>query len=143
MTPIKPPPLHEGDAIAGAGLRVGIDLVAVERIRESLATFGERFVRRLFSEGEAAYALQDAGVAAERLAARFAAKEAAIKAFGWSEASINWRDIEVVRAPGGACRLQLHGRAAELARAAGAPQPALSLTHEGGYAAAIVATLVS
>lgn len=132
-----------GPDAAPTGLRVGIDLVSVERIRESLDAFGQRFVRRVFSADEAAYAMQDDGVAAERLAARFAAKEATIKAFGWSEASVNWRDIEVLRAPSGACSLRLHGRAAELARAAGAPHAALSLTHEGDYAAAIVATFIS
>lgn len=146
MMPKTPHSTREGTVAlspAPGGLRVGIDLVSVERIRESLAAFGDRFVRRLFSDREAAYAMQDDGVAAERLAARFAAKEATIKAFGWSEAAINWRDIEVVRADSGACSLQLHGRAAELARTAGAAQTALSLTHEGDYAAAVVATHLS
>jgi len=126
-----------------APLRVGIDVVLISHIEESLRRFGNRFVRRLFTENEAAYAMQSHELGPQRLAARFAAKEAAIKAFGWSEASIDWRDIEVVRADSGACRLQLHGRAAQLLAAWGSTQIALSLSHDGNYAVAVVTALPS
>jgi holo-[acyl-carrier protein] synthase len=124
-------------------LRVGIDVVLINHIEDSLRKFGQRFVRRLFTEQEAAYAMQSQELAPQRLAARFAAKEAAIKAFGWSEASIDWRDIEVVRADSGACHLQLHGRAAELLSAWAPAQIALSLSHDGNYAVAVVTALPS
>ncbi|WP_374675059.1 holo-ACP synthase [Ideonella sp.] len=123
-----------------AGLRTGIDLVAVPRIAESLERLGERFVQRLFTAQEAADCRAVAGHAArcERLAARFAAKEAVIKAMGWAEAGVSWRDIEVVRAPDGRQALALHGRAAALAAGAGVRHWALSLGHTAGQACALV-----
>jgi holo-[acyl-carrier protein] synthase len=116
-------------------VRVGVDLVRVSRVAESIASFGERFVRRIFTDDEIAYARSAPGLVAERLAARFAAKEAAKKALGLV-AGVGWRDIEVRRAPGGAVELALHGPAA----AAGPQGLALSLSHEGDYAIAVVLT---
>jgi holo-[acyl-carrier protein] synthase len=75
----------------------------------------------------------------ERLAARFAAKEAAVKAFGLADAGVNWRDLEVERLPGGAPVLRVHGRAAEVLRARGIAHWALSLSHDGDHAVAVVA----
>lgn len=121
-------------------LRVGLDLVEIHRVRESIDRHGERFLQRLFSDDEIAYASSsaDPGQRAERLAARFAAKEAAIKAFGLSETGVGWRDIEVRRRADGACHLSLHGRAARHAADLGVRDIALSLSHDGGYAAAVV-----
>jgi holo-[acyl-carrier protein] synthase len=119
-------------------LRVGIDLVRVSRVEESLAQFGDRFLRRVFTEGEIAYATSAPELTAERLAARMAAKEAAVKALRMSEDGVGWRDIEVVRDPSGACELQLHGRASAVAAAAGADDLSVSLSHEGDYATAVV-----
>ena len=110
-------------------VRVGIDLVQISRIAESLATFGERFLRRVFTDGEVAYA----GRAPERLAARFAAKEAAKKALALD--GVSWRELEVVRHDNGACDLVLHGGARA---AAGATALALSMSHEGDHATAVV-----
>ena len=78
---------------------VGIDLVRVSRVAASLAQFGERFLRRVFTEAEIAYATSSPGLTAERLAARFAAKEAAIKALGLADQGVGWRQIEVQRLP--------------------------------------------
>jgi holo-[acyl-carrier protein] synthase len=122
-------------------LRVGLDVVQVSRIRESLERFGDRFMHRLFSDDEIAYALQGDGQSAERLAARFAAKEAAIKAFALAEAGIGWRDIEVCKLPDGACRLALHGAAAARAAELGVHEISLSLSHDGDYAGAVVSAL--
>jgi holo-[acyl-carrier protein] synthase len=117
---------------------LGFDLAQVSAIEESLRTFGERFARRLFTPDELAYAGSGRGLRAERLAARFAAKEAVIKALGLSEAGVNWRDIEVVKFSDGACAISLHGHAAQLAKRMGVPRLSLSLSHEGDYAGAVV-----
>lgn len=122
-------------------LRVGLDLVDVRRIRESVERFGDRFMRRLFSEQEIAYATAQSARTAEHLAARFAAKEAAIKAFALAEAGTDWRDIEVQRAADGACSLALHGRAAAAAERLGVTHVALSLSHDGDYAGAVVTAI--
>jgi holo-[acyl-carrier protein] synthase len=122
-------------------LRVGLDLVQISRIRESLERFGDRFMRRLFSDDEISYALQGDSQSAERLAARFAAKEAAIKAFALGEVGVGWREIEVRKLPGGACRLMLHGTAASKAAELGVREISLSLSHDGDYAGAVVTAL--
>lgn len=117
---------------------VGIDLVQVSRIAESLAQFGDRFLRRVFTDSEIAYATATPAQTAQRLAARFAAKEAAKKALTIpDDVGIGWCDIEVVRTPSGACKLRLHGDAARLA---GAAELTLSMSHEGDFATAVVVT---
>ena len=75
-----------------------MDLVHVPRIDESLRDFGERFAERLFTDAEIAYADSSPTERAARYAARFAAKEATIKALSLSEAGVDWRDMEVERA---------------------------------------------
>lgn len=124
-------------------LRTGLDVVEISRIGESVDRFGKRFMERLFREDEIAYALSGEGLAPERLAARFAAKEAAIKAFDLGEAGVAWRDIEVRRLPSGACELALHGKAAMCVAELGVSEIALSLSHDGDYAAAVVTAIVS
>jgi holo-[acyl-carrier protein] synthase len=123
---------------APLSLRVGIDLVQVSRITESLDRFGARFLRRVFTDAEAAYATAEPSQTALRLAARFAAKEATIKALGLVDHPMNWRDIEVIRAPSGACEMSLRGSAGEWAETVGAHDLAVSLSHEGDYATAVV-----
>ena len=130
---------HDGVCDAHARrLRVGFDLVEIGSIRESLQAFGERFLTRLFRDEEIGYALQGAECCAERLAARFAAKEATLKALSLSEVGVNWRDIEVRKLPDGACRLELHGEVARHAKSLGITELALSLSHDGDYAGAVV-----
>jgi holo-[acyl-carrier protein] synthase len=116
-----------------------VDLVQTSRIAESIATFGERFVRRVFTDDEIAYATSAPELAAMRFAARFAAKEAAKKALGIADAGVGWRDLEVRRAPSGDVTLARHGKAAEVA----VTDLALSLSHEGDYATAVVVTHVT
>lgn len=124
-------------------MRMGMDVVDIRSISESIDKFGARFIQRLFSQGEICYAQSGEGQTAQRLAARFAAKEAAIKAFNLSEVGVNWRDIEVQRLPDGACRLALHGKAATHAEQLGVSEIALSLSHDGDYAAAVVTALIA
>ena len=125
---------------ASGSIRVGIDLVQVSRIAESLDRFGERFLQRVFTAGEIAYAKSAPAQTAERLAARFAAKEAAIKALGLADEGFQWRDIEVCRAPSGDCKMVLRGTASRPAERNGVREVAVSLSHEGDYTTAIVVT---
>jgi holo-[acyl-carrier protein] synthase len=116
----------------------GIDIAEVPRIRETIARHGERFLKRVFTEGEIQYCESKAN-RVERYAARFAAKEAGMKAIGtgWNH-GVRWRDIEVSRQPGGRPTLLLHGKAAEFAAQLGARNIALSLTHTAAQAMAQV-----
>jgi holo-[acyl-carrier protein] synthase len=119
-------------------LRVGIDLVQISRIAESLEKFGDRFLRRVFTEDEIVYATAAPSQAPARLAARFAAKEAAVKALGLADRGVNFREIEVRRSESGECALSLRGGADRAARLAGLGELAVSLSHEGDYATAVV-----
>lgn len=116
----------------------GIDIAEVPRIAESIERFGERFLRRVFSEEEIRYCDSKAN-RVERYAARFAAKEAAMKALGtgWSR-GVRWRDIEVFRQPGSRPTIRFHGRAAEFAARLGANNIALSISHTPEHAIANV-----
>jgi holo-[acyl-carrier protein] synthase len=107
----------------------GIDIAEVPRIRRAIERFGERFVHRVFTAGEIRYCDSKAN-RFERYAARFAAKEAAMKALGtgWNH-GVRWRDCEVVRQPGGRPAIAFHGRAKEFAAKLGVKNAALSLTH--------------
>lgn len=120
-------------------MNVGIDLVQVHRIAESIERFGDRFLARAFTDAEVAYARASATQSAARLAARFAAKEATIKALRvTADAPISWRDIEVRRADSGACEIVLAGTAAQWAATLGDVKLALSMSHDGDYATAVV-----
>ena len=116
----------------------GIDIAEVPRIRQAIERHGERFIKRIFTEGEIEYCESKAN-RVERYAARFAAKEAGMKAIGtgWNH-GVRWRDIEVARKPGGRPTLILHGKAAEFAAGLGATNIALSLTHTAQQAMAQV-----
>ena len=95
---------------------VGVDVVSVKEVSRSLERFGERYVRRVFTPREAAYCRAATGrVAAARFAARFAAKEATLKALRPEAPSVDWRSIEVRRHASGWCDVVLHGEAAALA----------------------------
>lgn len=117
----------------------GIDLVEVVRIKRMLNEHGERFLERCFTAAEQEYSLSSAARAAEHLAARFAAKEAVLKALGtgWS-GGIAWTDVEVVREADGRPRVVLTGEALRLAQQMRITEWWLSLTHSGGYASASV-----
>jgi holo-[acyl-carrier protein] synthase len=116
----------------------GIDIAEVPRIREAIERHGQRFLNRIFTKGEIQYCESKAN-RVERYAARFAAKEAGMKAIGtgWNH-GVRWRDIEVARKPGGRPSLVLHGKAAEFAAKLGATNIALSLTHTAEQAMAQV-----
>jgi holo-[acyl-carrier protein] synthase len=120
-------------------LRVGIDLVPVTTVEDALRAHGERYLARVYTEDEARDCTgADGRVDAERLAARFAAKEATLKVLRPIDGGIPWRSIEVRRRPEGWVALELTGPAAALAERAGVADLALSITHEGGFASAVV-----
>jgi holo-[acyl-carrier protein] synthase len=117
---------------------IGIDLVEISRIEDVFARRGDRFRARIFTEGEISYCERRASKLAS-YAARFAAKEAAMKALGtgWSN-GVGWTDVEVTNEQNGAPVLHLHGRALERLREIGATKAHVSLTHSGNFAIAEV-----
>ncbi len=119
-------------------LGTGVDIAEVSRIRESIERFGDRFLHRIFTDSEISYCEQKA-TRFESYAARFAAKEAGMKALGtgWSH-GVRWRDIEVVRPKGQRPTVQFHGEAAAIAAKLGTKNIALSLTHTSEQALANV-----
>lgn len=119
-------------------LGTGIDLAEVDRIREAVEKYGRRFLERIFTPGEIAY-VEGKANRHERYAARFAAKEAGMKAIGtgWRR-GVRWQDFEVRNQRGGRPELLLYGAAAEVARQMGVERIHLSLTHTAGMAQAFV-----
>jgi len=117
-------------------LGIGMDIVETKRIAESLERFGDRFLHRIFLDDEIAYA-RSMKFPHLHLAARFAAKEAISKAFGTGIGhEMGWRDLEIVREPGGAPRVVLHGKAEAHAKARGVQAVHVSLSHTTEYGAA-------
>jgi holo-[acyl-carrier protein] synthase len=117
----------------------GIDLCEVDRIEKALASaHGRRFRERVYTEREIAYAERKARPG-ERYAARFAAKEAGMKALGtgW-RGGLGWRDLEVANLPSGRPTLRLYGKAKEIADRLGVQNISLSLTHTAVQAMALV-----
>ena len=116
----------------------GVDITEVPRIKASWERFGERFLRRLFTPEEVRYCLGKANVE-ERLAARFAAKEAGMKAIGTGlRQGVTWHDLEIVRLPGQRPVLKFSGKAAEVAARLGCRRVHLSLSHTADHAIAYV-----
>lgn len=107
----------------------GVDLAEVPRIRASIERFGSKFTGRVFTPLEIAYVERKANKY-ERYAARFAAKEAGMKAIGtgWRR-GVTWQDFEVANMPSGRPTLRLQGVAAQVAKSLGVKQISLSLTH--------------
>jgi holo-[acyl-carrier protein] synthase len=117
----------------------GIDLVENARVGELLDKHGERFLDRVFTPDEQAYAARSVKRRIEHLAARFAAKEAALKAIGtgWRD-GITWTDVEVAHAAAGAPLLRVTGEAARIASACGITRWLVSLSHTETHSMASV-----
>jgi holo-[acyl-carrier protein] synthase len=135
--------VREGPMGAGVSVRVGADVVKVGQVSDSIARFGDRYVRRIYTEHEIASCSGSPSVTSAGLAARFAAKEATLKVLRPAGYQPDWRSIEVRRHPDGWCRMVLSGHAANLAAEAGLGELAVSLTHEEDIAAAVVVGLCS
>ena len=118
-------------------LRTGVDMVSLPRFARALERHGERLARRLFTAAE----LACCGGQVASLAARFAAKEAVVKALGTGIGPVTWHEVEVLREESGAPRLVLHGTAARLARELGLHTWSISLSHTREMAIACVVAL--
>ena len=119
---------------------IGLDVVDLRRFARLLERHGPAALRRICRDGEVRIAEGPGRIA--HVAGLFAAKEATMKALGLVEDPCDWRHIEVLRSPSGACDLALHGRVREAATRLGAESFALSLSHEGDYATAVVITTI-
>jgi holo-[acyl-carrier protein] synthase len=119
-------------------LGMGSDLAEVHRIQQSVERYGARFLERVYTETERSYSMRKKNYA-ERLAGRFAAKEAGMKAIGtgWRR-GVTWKDFEVVNEPSGKPTLKLSGAAARIAEQMGVRSIALSITHTTAMAMAVV-----
>ncbi len=117
---------------------LGLDIAEIDRIEAAIARHGAPFLERLFTPAEVSYCERFKN-RYERYAARFAAKEAAMKALGtgWSR-GVRWRDIEVAREPSGKPTLHLVGAAREIADGLGVKHISLTITHSGNLALAQV-----
>jgi holo-[acyl-carrier protein] synthase len=119
---------------------MGLDATDIDRIADTIERYGERFLRRIFTDGEVAYCARRR-VPAIHFAGRFAAKEAAMKALGTGHShGVLWRDVEVVRR-GGPPQLQLHGGAARRFASIGGHTSLVTITHSDALALAHVLIL--
>ena len=113
---------------------VGVDIIEIDRIERTLQRFGSRFLERIYTADEISYCR---GRPAQ-LAARFAAKEAVMKALGTGTRGVGWRDVEITRERTGKPRVILTGRAAARARRLGIRNMGVSISHSHTYAVASV-----
>lgn len=118
-------------------LATGIDLLEINRLRDAIATHGERFLQRVFTERE----LEANAQKVESLAGRFAAKEAVAKALGCGIGEVSWKEIEILRAESGAPQLVLHGAAERMAQEQGLTTWSLSLSHSQSHAVAMAVAI--
>ena len=117
-------------------LTTGVDIIEISRVGRVLADYGPRFLRRIYTAEEIDYCRGRS----PNLAARFAAKEATMKALGTGVRGVGWRDIEVIRHESGAPSIRLHGRAKKRAQRLGVQEISLSMSHSRDYAVAFVVT---
>jgi holo-[acyl-carrier protein] synthase len=117
---------------------IGLDATDLDRVRDVLDRYGERFTRRVFTDAEIAYCTRRRDPA-PHFAGRFAAKEAAMKALGTGHSQgVLWRDVEVVRGAGGPPRLEFHGAAARRLASMGGRRGLVTITHSVSLALAQV-----
>jgi len=126
------------DAATSTVVRCAVDLVHVPDVADAVEGFGDRYLGRVFTATEVADCATPSGLRTSSLAARFAAKEAAIKLLRVPDLAAPWHDVEVVTEPGGWPTLRLHGRVRELADERGLHDLDVSLSHDADYAVAMV-----
>ncbi len=113
---------------------IGVDIIEIARIQEVVERWGERFLHRVYTESE----LRLCRKKPERLATRFAGKEAVMKALGTGAKGISWREIEILAEPSGKPLVRLHGKAQEKADGLGMDKLAISLSDSKDYAIAVI-----
>ena len=118
-------------------LKTGIDLIEIPRVEKALERYGERFLKRVFTEAE----IFESRARADGLAIRFAGKEAAAKALGTGIGIVGWRDVEVLHQWSGEPYLVLHGAAQSVAEELGLTTFAISLSHSREMATAVVVAM--
>ena len=116
------------------GIAVGVDIIEIDRIEKAALDWKDSFLRRIYTEAE----LESSGNKPSSLAARFAAKEAVMKALGTGAKGLNWKDIEVISNSDGAPFIRLHGRAYNKAKEIGMSAFSVSMSHSKRYAIAVV-----
>ena len=126
--------MGQRDPFTDIMLTTGIDIIEISRVKRILEQYGRRFLERIFTPDEIAYCRERA----PNLAARFAVKEATMKALGTGVRGVGWKDIEVVRHQSGAPSIKLHGRCKSRAERLGVQEIAISLSHSREYAVASV-----
>ena len=119
-------------------IKCGVDIVRVDRLKNVSSAVRKRFINRVFTENEQAQ-LRDND---ENLLAVIAVKEAVSKALGTGIGKVAWRDIEIVHLPTGEPTLKLHGYAKEISQSKGLEEWAISISHDGGLAIAMVVATV-
>ena len=120
-------------------LTTGVDITEIDRIRDLVDRWGDRFLRRIYTDDELDYCRGRA----QNLAVRFAAKEATMKALATGARAVGWKDIEVVRGAGGAPSLNLSGRALRRAQKLGVKEVSISLSHSRDLAIAFVVGFIA
>ena len=120
--------------VTSSRIPVGVDIVEISRIRKAISTWPNTFLERIYTKSEIA----NCNNVASRLAARFAAKEAVMKALETGAIGVNWHDIEVISNDKGAQSIQLHGKAHDKAQENGIREFSISISHSNKYAVAFV-----
>ena len=118
-------------------IKTGIDLIRTNRLAEVDPAIRERFIKRVFTPTEQEQARGDL----ESLSGIFAAKEAVSKVLGTGIGKVAWQEIEIIHAPSGEPSVQLHGKASEVAQQKGLRHWSVSITHDGGLAAAVAVAI--
>ncbi len=118
-------------------IKTGIDLIRTNRLAEVDPAIRERFIKRVFTPTEQKQARGDL----ESLSGIFAAKEAVSKVLGTGIGKVAWQEIEIIHAPSGEPSVQLHGKASEVAQQKGLRHWSVSITHDGGLAAAVAVAI--
>ncbi len=118
-------------------IKTGIDLIRTNRLAEVNPAIRERFIKRVFTPTEQEQARGDL----ESLSGIFAAKEAVSKVLGTGIGKVSWQDIEIIHAPSGEPLVHLHGEASQVARERGLRHWSVSITHDGGLAAAVAVAI--
>jgi holo-[acyl-carrier protein] synthase len=121
-----------------AVIKIGTDICSIARVTAAYDRFGERFLDRILTGQEKEYVLSHPQRSMQRLAARFAAKEAASKALGTGWCGVSWKEIEIIHMDSGEPSLRLHDRAVSVARSRGLAVWEVSISHEREYATATV-----